>query len=298
MERWKRGETDEVGKTSGSLHLQTRVGYFSAEMPGTPSPPRVARRKKPWNLKSLARAVWDECTLAGDLCLPPFIPLPTPPAFLWLWVGMSAEREVLSAVLSLNPRIVQNFQLVISNFQMFRNEKKKKKKGTNQQSPSYGKSEKKIALLGNLCPLGRKSKWEYKWEGTKIPLNKAQNCVLVLCISFTPQGNSVLMFIYLITFAAPQGVWDLRSLTRDGTQAPCIGNMEFLFLCFDSLDIFPISVPVSVRFLMPPSAYPSFRAQLLDFCAQWPHPGGLLFLSSGFGGLVSSQPNRLTCFCL
>ena len=127
MERWKRGETDEVGKTSGSLHLQTRVGYFSAEMPGTPSPPRVARRKKPWNLKSLARAVWDECTLAGDLCLPPFIPLPTPPAFLWLWVGMSAEREVLSAVLSLNPRIVQNFQL-ISNFQMFRNEKKKKNK--------------------------------------------------------------------------------------------------------------------------------------------------------------------------
>jgi len=44
--------------------------------------------------------------------------------------------------------------------------------------------------------------------------------------------------------------------------------MEFLFLCFDSLDIFPISVPVSVRFLMPPSAYPSVRAQLLDFCAQ------------------------------
>ena len=104
--------------------------------------------------------------------------------------------------------------------------KKKKKKGTNQQSPSYGKSEKKIALLGNLCPLGRKSKWEYKWEGTKIPLNKAQNCVLVLCISFTPQGNSVLMFIYLITFAAPQGVWDLRSLTRDGTHAPYIGSVD------------------------------------------------------------------------
>ena len=141
-----------------------------------------------------------------------------PPTFLWLWVGMPAGREVLSAVLSLNPRIVQNFELVISNFQMFRNEKKKK--GTNQQSPSYGKSEKKIALLGNLCALGRKGKWEYKGEGTKILLNKAQNCVLVLCISFTPQGNPVLMFLYLITFAALHGVWDLRSLTRDGTQAP------------------------------------------------------------------------------
>ena len=72
------GKTDEAGKTSGSLRLQTRVGYFSAEVPGTPSPPRVAWRKKPWHLKTLARAVWDECTLAGDLCLPPFIPLPTP----------------------------------------------------------------------------------------------------------------------------------------------------------------------------------------------------------------------------
>ena len=55
-----------------------------------------------------------------------------PPTFLWLWVGMPAEREVLSAVLSLNPRIVQNFELVISNFQMFRNEKKKKKEQTSK----------------------------------------------------------------------------------------------------------------------------------------------------------------------
>lgn len=73
------GETDEVGKTSGNLHLQTRAGYFSAEVPGTPSLPRVAWRKEPWNLKSLARAVWDECTLAGDLLSSSIYPPPHPP---------------------------------------------------------------------------------------------------------------------------------------------------------------------------------------------------------------------------
>lgn len=44
------------------------------------------------------------------------------------------------------------------------------------KSVLQSKSEKKIALSGNLCPLGWKGKWDYKWEGTKIPVNKRTVC--------------------------------------------------------------------------------------------------------------------------
>ena len=36
-------------------------------------------------------------------------------------------------------------------------------------------------------------------------------------------GTSWLLFSVLVFW--PQGMWDLRSLTRDQTQAPCLGNV-------------------------------------------------------------------------
>ena len=36
----------------------------------------------------------------------------------------------------------------------------------------------------------------------------------------------VLFFLFLIFLATPGGMWDLSSLTRDQTSAPCVGSTE------------------------------------------------------------------------
>ena len=49
--------------------------------------------------------------------------------------------------------------------------------------------------------------------------------ILFLKFFFFVLSNTV-FFVFLFFLALPHGTWDLSSLTRGGTHAPCIRSME------------------------------------------------------------------------
>ena len=60
---------------------------------------------------------------------------------------------------------------------------------------------------------------------------------------FYREGQNLnLFYLLLLLFAVLHGMWDLSSLTRDQTQAPCIGNTESLPLHYQGSPAFLLKI--------------------------------------------------------